>query len=80
MSEIMRDKYHLYFNFRLGDDLIIYDKLVEWNENTLTLGLYEYAIDWVKKYGYKYGKCLFVDICKGENLINTLYWALEIER
>ena len=80
MTEIKYDEYHLIYNFKLGDDLITYDKLVEWNVNTNIFDLYEYAIHWVKKYGYKYGKCLFVDICKGENLINTLYWALDIER
>lgn len=57
----MHETYEFTFTFEFFDDIIIYKTKRECSSKGYAVS---YAKDWVKKFGFKYGKCISVEIQK----------------
>lgn len=58
----MKETYEFTFTFKFFDDIIIYKTKRECSSKKDSAS--NYAKDWIKKYGFKYGKCISVKIQK----------------
>lgn len=68
-------KIGMIFHFTLGDDTIVYKMLREFHNTEDMFDYVEvYAQNFVKKFGEKYGRCIFCDVVYNAVPIITYYF------